>query len=68
MLSLPENVRVGRPQAINDSMQRKLLDAVKETAAAKTAARGCDTSRIVRPETTRVNVEAREHHDDLLLR
>ena len=58
VLALPEDSRVGRPQAINDSMQRKLLDAVKETAAAKDAARGCDTSRIVRPETSKVNVQS----------
>lgn len=49
-MSLPAEYREGKPQAINDSMQRNLSDARGESAAANKAAAGCNTSGVKRPE------------------
>jgi hypothetical protein len=49
-MSLSADMREGRPQAINDSMQRNLREARGESAAAQRAASGCDTSGVKRPE------------------
>jgi hypothetical protein len=49
-MSLSADMREGRPQAINDSMQRNLRDARGESAAAYKAAAGCDTSGVKRPQ------------------
>jgi hypothetical protein len=48
--SLPPESRAGKPQAINDMMQKNLENARKEMAAAYSAAAGCDTSRIETPQ------------------
>jgi len=50
VLSLSPEMREGKPQAINDGMQRSLTLAKQESAAAYSAAAGCDTSKVKRPE------------------
>lgn len=47
--SLSADMQEGRPQAINDSMQRNLSEARRASAAASNAAAGCDTSGVKRP-------------------
>jgi hypothetical protein len=49
-MSLSPDMREGRPQAINDSVQRNLATARQENAAAYSAASGCDISRVKRPQ------------------
>jgi len=49
-MSLSPDMREGRPQAINDSVQRNLTTARQENAAAYSAASGCDISKVKRPE------------------
>jgi len=56
--SLPAEDRSGRPQAIFDSRMRGFDAARKKTAAAYQNARGCDTSRVKRPEISDYNPAA----------
>jgi hypothetical protein len=49
-MSLSPDMREGRPQAINDSVQQNLATARQENAAAYSAASGCDISKVRRPE------------------
>jgi hypothetical protein len=50
--SLSPEMREGRPKAIYDARMRNFQAAQKKTSAAYTNARGCDTTRVHRPEIT----------------
>ncbi len=52
LLSLSPSMREGKPQAVRDIAQNNFDKAVEASRAAYSAAAGCDTSRVKRPQVT----------------